>query len=305
MPFSPPPQMPFAQEIAPYPLFLDGPGPRLFAVLYAGADARRAMVYLPPFGEETNRSRRMAALLGRRLAEAGEALLVLDPSGTGDSGGDFRDARWDHWRADARAGADWLRRRGLAPLGAIGLRTGAALALELARADGLEHCILWQPVTKGEMFLSQLLRVRVAAGLEAGVGETVKDLRARLKAGETLDVAGYEITPEMAADLDALVLKDMGGGYRGRLTWLQVAADPTAPVPPAVGAVVEGWMRQRVDAEIRQVAGEPFWSIEETTLAPALLAETVAVLTHPRHDPPPSPAPPVHLGGATNGGQDA
>ncbi|EKV32744.1 esterase [Caenispirillum salinarum AK4] len=298
MPFSPP--VAATIETAPRPLFLDGPSGRLFAVLYAGRAARRALVYLPPFAEEMNRSRRMAALLGRRLAAAGEALLVVDPRGTGDSDGAFHDARWDHWRADAAAAAAWLRAQGLTPLGAVGLRSGALLALDLARAEGLDHALLWHPVTKGEMFLSQLLRVRVAAGLEAGARETVKDLRARLAASETLDVAGYPVTPGMAADLDGLMLKDMAEGYRGRLTWLQVAADPAAPVPPAVGAVVEGWMRRRVDAEIRQVAGEPFWSIEETTLAPALLEETVEVVTVPRHAPPP-PAPPVHLDGTMRG----
>lgn len=149
MPFSPPPHIEQAQDIAPRPLFLNGPEARLFAVLYAGADAQRAMVYLPPFGEEMNRSRRMAALLGRKLAAAGTALLVLDPAGTGDSSGTLRDARWEHWRADARAAVDWLRRRGLAPLGAVGLRSGASLALDLARAEGLEHCVLWAAGDEG------------------------------------------------------------------------------------------------------------------------------------------------------------
>ena len=300
MPFSPP--VTPEQDMTPRPTFLDGPAGRLFAVLYAHDEARRALVYLPPFGEEMNRSRRMAALLGRRLGAAGEALLVLDPSGTGDSDGAFADARWTHWCADARAAVVWLRTEGYAAHGAVGLRTGGLLALDLAREEALAHCILWHPVTKGEMFLSQLLRVRVAAGLEQGAGETVKDLRARLADGETLDVAGYEITPEMAADLDALTLKDMARGYHGRLTWIQVAADPTAPVPPAIGAVVEGWMRRRVDAEILQVAGEPFWSIEETTLAPKLLELTVDLIARPRHDPPPPPAPPVHLNGSARGG---
>lgn len=192
----------------------------------------------------------------------------------------------------------WLRTTGYTPHGVIGLRTGGLLALDLAQQEKLPHCILWQPVTTGEMFLNQLLRVRVAAGLAHGLGETVRDLRVRLSAGETLDVAGYDITPELAADLDALVLKDMAAGYHGRVTWMQVAADPTAPVPPAIGAVVEGWMRRRVDAEIFQVAGEPFWSIEETTLAPKLLEQTVDVVVRPRRDPQPPPAPPVHFNGS-------
>jgi exosortase A-associated hydrolase 2 len=294
MPFSPS----TAACVVPRPVFMDAPAGRLFAVLYAGEGARRAWIYLPPFGEEMNRSRRMAALLGRALAGAGEALLVVDPSGTGDSDGVLDAVRWEHWQADAQAAVTWIRGQGLTPFGAIGLRTGALLALDLARRDSLECCVLWQPVIKGETMLSQLLRVRVAAGLETASGETVKSLRARLSAGETLDVGGYAVSPGLAADLDALSLKEMGEGYRGRLIWMRVAADPSAPVPPAVGAVMESWLRRRMDAEILQVDGEPFWSIEETTLAPVLLKRTVEVLTRPRHDAPPPPSPPVHLNGS-------
>ncbi|HEY9550049.1 MAG TPA: hypothetical protein VIR45_11165, partial [Kiloniellaceae bacterium] len=86
-------------------LCLDGPAGPLFAVHHAAAPASRqglGLVYLPPFAEEMNRSRRMAALQARRLAALGVDDLLLDPFGTGDSAGDFGDARWEIWREDAR-----------------------------------------------------------------------------------------------------------------------------------------------------------------------------------------------------------
>lgn len=265
------------------PLFLDAPTGRLFAVFHAAAERPAwSMLWLPPFGEEMNRARRMATLLGHAVAEAGGALLVLDPFGTGDSEGDFAAATWEGWRDDGLAALDWLRAEGLAPRAAGGLRTGAVLALDLAVEAKLDHAVLWQPVMRGDLFLTQLLRVRVAAGLEEERGETVKDLRARLAAGETVEVAGYPVTPAMAAALDGLALKGMAGGYGGTIDLLQVSADPHAPAPPAVGGLVDGWLRRRVDATLRQVPGEPFWTIEETTLAPALVTATVDALTAPR-----------------------
>ncbi|GAA0602577.1 hydrolase 2, exosortase A system-associated [Caenispirillum bisanense] len=261
-----------------HPAFIDGPQGRLFTVLHAAERPLWSVLWLPPFGEEMNRSRRMATLLGHALAAEGGALLVLDPSGTGDSAGRFEDATWDGWRADAHAALEWLRAEGLAPRAAGGLRTGAVLALDLAVEAQLAHAVMWQPVTRGDLFLTQLLRVRVAAGLGDGRGETVKDLRARLAGGETVEVAGYPLTPAMASALEAISVKDMGAGYRGTIDLLQVSADPHAPAPQGIGALVDGWLRRRVEATLRQVAGEPFWTIEETTLAPALVAATVDVL---------------------------
>ena len=94
------------------PFFLQmGRGQRL-AVLHTPSrhrDWRRAMVYVHPFAEEMNKSRRMAALQARALADAGWAVLQIDLAGCGDSSGDFGDADWATWVADVRTAATWLR----------------------------------------------------------------------------------------------------------------------------------------------------------------------------------------------------
>ena len=94
---------------------------------------RGALLYLPPFAEEANRSRRMAVLQARRLAARGWPVLLLDPFGTGDSAGAFHEARWELWLADAAQAAAWLATRW--PGGSVtlwGLRLGALLAAALA-----------------------------------------------------------------------------------------------------------------------------------------------------------------------------
>jgi len=77
------------------PRFLDGLRGRLFVVRRAPAADDRGIdvVIAPPFAEEMNRSRRMMVLLAIALAERGFGCLAVDPFGTGDSDGDFADAR--------------------------------------------------------------------------------------------------------------------------------------------------------------------------------------------------------------------
>lgn len=258
-------------EPTPQPLFLDGPRGRLFAVLYGGDGP--AALWLPPFGEEMNRSRRMAALLGRRMAAAGGALLVLDPFGTGDSEGETTQARWADWRADAVHALGWLRARRLDARAVIGLRLGAVLALEAARAAAVPRAVLWQPVVRGRRYLQQVLRIRMAAALahgDRGGADSVTALRQRLAAGEILEIGGHPMTPEMATDIEALDLGAAGSAFAGRIDWLAVGEAPVV-APRLLG----DWR----DGRLVTVDGPSFWSTEETTTAPALLSATAALLT--------------------------
>jgi len=88
--------------------FLDtADGPRFCLFHAPSGECRGALVYIHPFAEEMNRSRRMAALQARALAAQGIGVLLLDLHGCGDSAGDFGDASWDGWLRDiaaARAG---------------------------------------------------------------------------------------------------------------------------------------------------------------------------------------------------------
>ena len=116
--------------------FLPGSQGAIFAIYHppaSGVIERGGVLYAPPFAEEMNKARRMAALQARRLAAAGFGVLIPDLYGCGDSGGDFAEARWDIWRDDLSRCRDWLRGRGHHRLVLWGLRLGALLAAELHR----------------------------------------------------------------------------------------------------------------------------------------------------------------------------
>lgn len=255
-----------------------GSGP-LFAIHHAPGQRRngRAVLYVPPFAEELNRSRRMSALLARALAADGLGTLILDPYGTGDSGGEFRDARWSGWHDDVVRGIAWLRQCGYESVTIVGLRLGAALALQVAaqRRDDVVRVILWHPVLRGDQFITQFLRLRLAAELSAGGGgEGTAALRREFAERGSVEIAGYEIDRALADAIDALRLADLGLTCPAPIDWIDLVSAAGQDVSPAQQAVLKRWQEAGMAVRHHQVVGVPFWTLQETALAPALITLT-------------------------------
>ena len=157
----------------------------------AGVPPLGDVLVVPAFAEEMNRCRAMVSMQARALAELGVGTLMLDPSGTGDSAGEFVDATWAQWRDDLRRGAAWLDTHGHGCRALLALRLGAVMAAELARdCPGVRNLLLWQPVLSGKTFYTQFLRIRLAA--EMNLPNRIKstsELRAMSAAGQA--VAGF------------------------------------------------------------------------------------------------------------------
>lgn len=258
---------------APEPLFIKTGNRRLFALYHPPGDMPRGSVLmLPPFAEEMNMSRRMVYLTGRAFAAAGYGFLALDLTGTGDSSGDFADARWEIWQEDTRTAQAWIAEKtGHAPA-VMGLRAGALLAAGLEASTPL---ILWQPVGNGQTMLNQFLRIRLAAALTGNAEkETTKDLRAMWQGGGTVEVAGYEIHPALADGLDALRLADLAPSPARRVVWVETG-DAERGHSPASQRVIDTWSEAGADIHTRLCPGEPFWTIQETTTAPAMIDVTL------------------------------
>jgi exosortase A-associated hydrolase 2 len=251
----------------------------LFLVEYEPDAARErdhTVVVVPPFAEEMNRSRRMVALQARELASQGIRVLVFDLFGTGDSDGDFGDARWEGWLADLDVVVSSARASG-ARASLLGIRLGALLAVEAAaRAPDLDTIALWQPCTSGKVYLRQFLRLRMAESLindKPGAGSVSASL-AELAAGESLEIAGYRLAPALAEAVQARSFDNLRPQPRQRLRWLDVVAAEGDPPPAATQGVVAAWSAAGVDVRAEAVQGEPFWSLQEITVAPRLLPAT-------------------------------
>ena len=263
---------------APFePFFLAAGRGERFCIFHPPAGLPRgALVYLHPFAEEMNKSRRMAAMQSRLLAARGYGVLQIDLYGCGDSSGEFGEASWDLWKQDVALAVRWLRQRVPVPLHLWGLRLGALLALDYAAdsAEPIAGHLLWQPVASGEAFLAQFLRVQVAAGM-LGAGERVSthDLRNALKAGATLEIGGYDFTPAMADAIEGLKLSALAP-RTASVRWLEIAPEANRSLSPASRRIADAWAASGVDIEVRTVAGEHFWSTIEIADGPELLAET-------------------------------
>ena len=252
----------------------------------AGARCRGAILYVHPFGDEMNKARRMAALQARALAAQGYGVLQLDLYGSGDSSGEFAEARWETWKDDLAAGCAWLSARLDAPLTLGGLRLGALLALDYAHAarHPIARLVLWQPVQNGATFLTQFLRLLTANAMlaEGGDGKAAAKsggtsaLRATLLGGQMLEVAGYEIAPALAAAIDS---KDAGklAPLDCPVHWLETSASAERPLTPAVTRLADAWREAGVDLHLQQVTCTPFWSTQEIAESPELLAATSAL----------------------------
>lgn len=277
--------MPGAAEPVPAVSFLDAPaGRRLFAVLFedAAARRRRPVLYLPPFAEEMNRTRRMAALTARALAADGHATLIVDPTGTGDSSGDFADATWQLWAEDFEFAARWFAERAGGPPMLLAARSGALLAPALlaSGAAAADTLALWQPVTNGKQFLTQFLRLRLAAemagGGEGAEGGGTKALREAFASGESVEVAGYEIHPEMASGLEAASLGAPALAGVERLAWLESGASASPALLPASVRVLDAVKAAGTEIQSASFAEPPYWVTPETTIAPGVIAATRA-----------------------------
>lgn len=279
-----------ARASVPEPFFLQVEGGERFCLFHPPAsECRGALLYVHPFAEELNRSRRMAALQARALAASGYGVLQVDLHGCGDSSGDFLDARWDGWKRDLEAAAIWLDARLGRPLTLLGLRLGGALALDFARTATVASrppvaIVLWQPVLAGQGFITQFLRTRIAADMLAG-GDTragTSALRAALARGETLEVAGYELHPELVRAIDTLDPSALAP-RTVPVHWFEVAASADRPLTPASANIARAWRALGVQVHLHQVVGQQFWSTPETSECPALVAATCEALKEPVH----------------------
>ena len=204
-------------EPAPEAFFLPVDGSERFCLLHPPQDGLRgSIVYLHPFAEEMNRSRAVAARQARTFAAAGYAVLQIDLHGCGDSAGDFGDASWERWRADAHAAVRLLKARFEAPLCLWGLRSGALLAAEVASELNTDAALLlWQPVLSGKQHLQQFLRLSLAADMLEGKAQGgTESLLAQLEAGQPVEVAGYTVAPGLASGLAASALTQPAAGRR-------------------------------------------------------------------------------------------
>lgn len=247
---------------------------------------RGAVLYLPPFAEEMNKARRMAALQARAMAAAGYAVLQIDLRGCGDSSGDFGEASWQGWLADIESACDWLRSQSAFSTGGEfwlwGLRSGCLLATALLpRLKVPCRLFFWQPLLSGKVFLQQFLRLKLAADVLAGDAKgAMSRLREQLAAGNSVEVAGYALSAELAngLELSELVLPEALPSRVAQVEWIEIAGKTGGELSPAASARIEKWRTEGFAVRGRSVLGAAFWQTVEITECPALIEASLQAM---------------------------
>jgi exosortase A-associated hydrolase 2 len=277
---------PASPSVSADPFFLEiDPGQR-FCLFHppAPGPCRGAVLYVHPFADEMNKSRRVAALQARDLAAAGFGVLQMDLYGCGDSSGDFSDARWDLWKQDLAAGHQWLVARVGQPVSLLGLRLGALLALDYASSSALPLAglVLWQPVQNGAIFLKQFLRLLTASDILSEDKESKKSigglsLRDTLIGGQMLEVGGYELAPQLGASIDQLDAAHLAV-TACPVAWFEVVSALDRPESVAVSKLAARWRDEGVALQMHRAVCPAFWATQEIAEAPDLVAATTQVL---------------------------
>lgn len=235
-----------------------------------------AIVHVPAFAEEMNKSRRAVARAARAMAERGWHVLVFDLHGTGDSSDEFGDATWSAWLEDVRAAVDWLRERsGTQPV-LWGLRTGCLLINDVLKQVDSPNLIYWQPTLAGDAALTQFLRLRTvgAVGNRDRPRETTGALLEALQSGTAVEIAGYSLAPTVALPLRQARLGC--ANYAGkRIVWLELSATEPPECSPASTLRIEELRAAGAQVVTKAVAGILFWATQEIDEGVSLVSATV------------------------------
>jgi uncharacterized protein len=230
------------------------------------------------FAEEMNKSRRMCARLARLLAGAGWRVVQKDLLGCGDSAGDFADASWAAWQLDLEdevASCD-----AAAPLWLWGHRAGALLAAAAVVRRPDANLLLWQPVSSGAQHLQQFLRLHAGARIVGSgkAGDTTSPAQ-RLRAGQAVEVAGYELSPALASGMEQANF-DLPDGCTGRIVWLEVSDHDVPALSPAATRAIDRLQARQIGVEAEAMRGPAFWQTQEIEECEVLLERSLAAVAN-------------------------
>ena len=219
----------------------------------------------------------MVTLQAQALARLGVGTLVIDLYGTGESEGNYGDARWTIWADNVRQGIDWLDSQPGGCIALLGIRLGVPLALAALTYSSTKRALIaWQPVVDGKTYLTQFMRMRIAANMDRTdlPKETTNAMRAQLAEGKSIEIAGYEIHPELAKDIENLRLTELAPNDSTQVVWCEKSSDSENALPPASEKALASWRQAGCSAETILFEGPAFWALHDRFLALDLVKKT-------------------------------
>lgn len=220
----------------------------------------------------------MVTFQAQSLAKVGVGTLVVDLFGTGESEGEYGDARWDIWIDNIRQCIEWLEMSQPGGCSALlGIRLGVPLALAaLHAAPQVPALVAWQAIADGKHYLTQFMRMRIAANMDRTdiPKETTGGMRAQLAAGQNIEVAGYEISPELAHAVESLRLTDLMPPNSVSTAWFEKGTGEEAAIPTVSQNLLDGWRQSGKYVDIWAFDAPAFWALYDRYIARELVEKT-------------------------------
>jgi alpha/beta superfamily hydrolase len=230
----------------------------LHGILHSCCEAsgpRWGLVFCDPFAEEKKCAHRVLVEAARAFCAADVSCLRFDYRGTGDSPGDFVAFTPRHWAEDIAAAVRFARETlEVEMLGLLGLRLGAAHALQAAQTTGgADFLVLWEPVLDGKSFIAHNLRRSMIKGmLTQGEDFDAQGVR-QAHGGAAFDFDGYRVSGETRDQIEAVNLLGTTDAFTGPSLVVNIASREH----PGEGYQRLGDMLGGAVVAVRQ---EPFWN---------------------------------------------
>jgi pimeloyl-ACP methyl ester carboxylesterase len=168
----------------------------------------------------------LETLLARRLASAGYPVLRFHGQGYGDSSLPVEGTGLASHLRDARDAVDLLREVGsVSEVALAGARLGGAVAAAVGADVGATGLILWEPVTRGRLYIDGLVQQRILADLTAPGRESsaAEDPLAALRENGVADLQGFQLTLKAHDEIRQLELIERARGSVADALVVQVA----------------------------------------------------------------------------------
>lgn len=263
------------QQTGFYPM----PSGKVFVRIDKTPVTTSAVVILPPFAEEMNKCRHLLSAVMRKLAANGFSCYMLDNYGTGDSEGDLDNATTAIWRADLQQLLATLAADGYSNVSFVAVRFGALQLFDLLNQTTLPlpvaQIVFWQPIFDIAKFWQQFSRIKIAEIMASGTKGSQKEFEQQLAAGQSIEIAGYPISPAFYHSLQGMntalpaLLSDI------TLSWFETSQLDTIPL--AVQKMRQQ-LQQQTNVNFVLLKTEPYWKTTELASADELITATVRQL---------------------------
>jgi len=264
------------------PLFIPSELGPLFAMYFTSSSRSNSqcIVHIPAFAEEMNKSRHMVSMQARAFADQGYSVLVFDLWGTGDSQGEFSEATLEIWLNNIESVISWLHDKGYQSIHLWGLRLGVLLAIEYVHKydSYIDQLICWQPVLNGGQFVMQFLRLRVAAAMmdKNAPQEKTSDLKKQLMDGQSVEVAGYLLNPELMIPMLNIKVKNFSLNNIKRCYVFEL----TEGVELQANYATAQWAEEQEGKVVIDVInGSCFWATQEISESIELIDQSLLTVT--------------------------